>query len=98
LKAISKYAPLPLVYASSFIVWNKMIKLGANYFKEKELATLEKVPFEDMEVYISQGWDACQKRQYDHYMKLPPAEKQKGFHSADLPDPFKPCEHTEILQ
>lgn len=97
LKAISKYVPLPFVYASSYIVSNKMIKLGINYIKEKEIATLKKVPFEDMEVYIPQGWDACLKRQYGDYMKLPPANKQVGLHSEDLPDPFNPSDHAEIL-
>jgi phosphorylcholine metabolism protein LicD len=67
-KFISKYAPFPLVYASSFIIKKKMIKLGANYIKEKEIAGLVKTKFEDMEVYIPQGWDACLKRQYGNYM------------------------------
>lgn len=97
LKAISKYAPLPLVYASSFIVSTRQIRMGPDYMKEKEIAKLEKVPFEDMEVYIPQGWRTCLKRQYGDYMKLPPVEKQKGHHSDKLPEPFSPCEHSEIL-
>lgn len=97
LKAISKYAPFPLVYASSYINKRWMIRLGANYIRREEIAELEKVPFEDMEVYVPQGWDACLKRQYGDYMKPPPANKQKGHHSVVPPDPFTPCEHSEIL-
>jgi lipopolysaccharide cholinephosphotransferase len=98
LKLISKYVPLPFVYASSFIIKKRMIKLGANYIKEKEIAGLVKAQFEDMEVYIPQGWDACLKRQYGDYMKLPPVEEQQGPHSVNLPDPFTPCNHAEILK
>ena len=97
LKAISKYVPVPLVYASSYINKRWMIRLGKNYIRKEEIAMLEKVPFEDMEVYIPQGWDACLKRQYSDYMKLPPVNKQKGHHSVVPPDPFTPCGHSEIL-
>lgn len=97
LKFISKYVPLPFVYASCYIVSTQMIKFGTNYIKGKEIEKLEKVPFEDMEVYIPQGWDACLKRQYGNYMKLPPVEQQIPLHGADLPDPFTPTEHSEIL-
>lgn len=90
LMAISKNTPIPLVYASSFIGYDKMIKLGANYIRKNKIATLEKVPFEVMEIYIPQGWDACLKRQYGDYMKLPPVEKQVGLHNANPPDPFHP--------
>ena len=74
-----------------------MLKLGSNFIRKKEIAKLIKVKFEDMEVLIPQGWDACLKRQYGDYMKLPPLEKQRGHHSADLPNPFTPCDHTETL-
>jgi lipopolysaccharide cholinephosphotransferase len=97
LKWIAKYSPFPLVYASSFICSSRMVKMGTNYIREKEISKLIKTEFEDMEVYIPQGWDECLKRQYGDYMKLPPPEQQIAFHGAELPDPFTPCNHTEIL-
>ncbi len=50
-----------------------------------------------MEVYIPIGWESYLKRMYGNYMQLPPVEKQRGHHSEELPDPFTPCEHTEVL-
>lgn len=98
LKFISKIFPFRLVYASSYLQNFGMWKFGANYIKQDEISTLIKAPFEDMEAYIPAGWDKCLKRQYGHYMKLPPPEKQKGHHGEHgEPDPFVPCEHTEIL-
>ena len=97
LKWISRRSPFPLVYASSFISDRTMIKLGANYFKRKELSSLTKIKFEDMETYIPVGWHNYLKRRYGNYMKTPAPEKQKGHHSLGAPDPFNPCDHTEIL-
>jgi lipopolysaccharide cholinephosphotransferase len=98
LKFISKIFPFRLVYASSYLQNFGMWKFGANYIKQDEISTLIKAPFEGMEAYIPVGWDTCLKRQYGHYMKLPPPEKQKGHHGEHgEPDPFVPCEHTEIL-
>jgi lipopolysaccharide cholinephosphotransferase len=97
LKKISKYSPLPLVYASGFICNKQMIRLGENYIKGKEITSLNKVKFEDIITYIPCGWDACLKRQYGEYMKLPPLEKQAGHHSDELPEPYTPCDHTEVL-
>lgn len=97
LNIISKISPVPLVYASGFIRRRKMLKLGANYIKPKEIRNLLKVKFEDMEVPIPEGWHECLKRQYGDYMKLPPIEKRIGHHSNNLPDPFYPCKHSEIL-
>lgn len=97
LKWLERYSPFPLVYASSYIQKRWMVKLGANYIRKNEIAELQRVKFEDMEVYIPKGWDACLKRQYGNYMQLPPLEKQKGHHSVLPPDPFTPCEHSEIL-
>jgi lipopolysaccharide cholinephosphotransferase len=94
---ISKYVPLPFVYASCFICSSEMIKMGTNFIRAKEIAEVEKVKFEDMEVFIPKGWDACLRRQYGNYMQLPPAEQRVGLHSKGLPDPFTPCEHEEIL-
>ena len=71
--------------------------MGTNYIRKNEISNLIKTPFEDMEVYIPQGWDSCLKRQYGNYMKLPPVSQQVAFHGLDLPDPFTPCDHTEIL-
>jgi lipopolysaccharide cholinephosphotransferase len=45
------------------------------YIKEKEYSNLIRVPFEDMEVYIPQGYDSYLKRQFGNYMELPPVEK-----------------------
>ena len=97
LKWISRHAPFPLVYASSFINSRKMVNLGTNYFKEEEIADLVKAEFEGMEVHIPKGWDSYLKRRYGNYKQPPPKEKQKGHHSIDVPDPFTPCNHNEIL-
>jgi hypothetical protein len=97
LKKIAKHAPVPLVYASSYLCNRKMISFGTNYIREGELAQLVRVPFEDMKVAVPQGWDACLRRQYGNYMQLPPVEKQKGHHSEALPDPFTPCNHAAVL-
>ncbi len=97
LKWISKYSPFPLVYGSSFICRRKMMKQRANYIKQKEIKNLIKAKFEDMEAYIPQSWDSYLRRQYGNYMELPPAEKQKRHHGTDIPDPFTPCNHSEIL-
>ncbi len=96
LKFIAKYSPLPLVFASSFLSGLKSIRRGANYIKALEIAVLQKVPFEDMEVFIPSGWDDCLKRQYNNYMELPPLEKQIPHHNVNA-DPFHPCDHSQIL-
>jgi len=97
LKFIAKYSPIPLVYASSFIVSKKMIKMGQSYKTHKEIKQVIRTQFEDMQVCIPIGWHTYLKRMYGEYMKLPHVEKRNGLHSAVLPDPFTPCEHTEIL-
>jgi len=98
LKWIERNSPVPLVYASSFINGRKLVKLGANYIRKKELDELVKVPFEDMHVYVPAGWHECLKRQYSNYMQLPSEEKRRGHHSANTGDPFNPCNHKEALQ
>jgi len=97
LKWVAKYVPLPFVYASSFINNRKMIKSGTYYIRAKELASLEESIFEGMDVYIPGGWDSYLTRRYGNYMQPPPADKQKGHRGIDIPDPFTPCGHTEIL-
>jgi lipopolysaccharide cholinephosphotransferase len=117
LKRIEKYCPFPLVYSCSFIHGRKMIKLGTNYLREKEIAKLIKIRFEDIETFIPNGWNRYLQRRYGNYMQFPPPEKRRGFHSdsihysnnnliklsfkeinvIDLPDPFTPCNHIEIL-
>jgi len=97
LKWISKYSPLPLVYSSSFIGARNMIRLGTNYFKENEISHLVKTKFEDIEVFIPQGWHTYLKRRYGNYMEPPASKDQKGHHGVDTPDPFSPCDHWEIL-
>jgi lipopolysaccharide cholinephosphotransferase len=96
LKFIAKYSPIPLVWASSFIIRRKMIKLGQSYKTNKEIADVLRVKFEDGEAYIPVGWESYLKRMYGDYMKLPPVEMRNG-HFQGIPDPFTPCEHSEIL-
>ena len=95
---ISKHFPFPMVYASSFINGRKMIKHGTYYIKPKEISTLTKTKFEDMEVFIPSGWHTYLKRRYGNYMQPPPAKMQKGHHGVLTPDPFTPSQHSEILQ
>ncbi len=97
LNLISKYIPFNLVYASNYLQYFGMRNLGANYIKQKEISTLIKAKFEDMEFFIPFGWHDCLKRQYGDYMRLPPPDKRKSDHNV-LPDPFTPCIHKEILQ
>jgi len=98
LKWIAKYSPFPLVYASSFINGRKMIKLGTYYIKPKEISALIKTNFEDMEVYIPAGWHTYLKRRYGNYMQPPPVKMQEGHHGVNIPDPFTPSKHSEILR
>jgi lipopolysaccharide cholinephosphotransferase len=97
LKWIEKNSPFQLVYASSYINGRKMIKLGTNYITIDEISELISVPFEDMQTYIPAGWDNCLKRQYSNYMQLPSEDQRTGHHSAQMGDPFTPCNHKEIL-
>lgn len=97
LKWIEKYSPFSHVYASSYLQNLGMLKRLGTYKTREEISRLIRTPFEDMEVYIPTGWDKFLKRQYGNYMKLPPVEAQMGHHSKDLPDPFVPCNHKDIL-
>lgn len=98
IKWISKYLPGRLVYASSYLQSLGMWNFGANYIMEKEIASLIKTKFEDVEAYIPVGWESCLKRQYNDYMQLPPPEKRQGHHiTAQMADPFTPCNHKEVL-
>jgi lipopolysaccharide cholinephosphotransferase len=97
LKFIAKYSPFPLVYSNSYIDGRDMIKKGANYFTKKEISSLAKIRFEDTEAFIPCGWEGYLKRKYGNYMDLPSKDKQKGHHSEEVPNPFTPCDHTEIL-
>lgn len=97
LKFIAKYSPFRLVYSNSYIDGRDMIKKGANYFTEKEISKLLKVKFEGTDAFIPCGWESYLKRKYGNYMEVPMREKQKGHHSEAVPNPFKPCDHTEIL-
>lgn len=98
LKWIAKYAPLPLVYASSYINNRQMVKLGSNYFIADELSELVETEFEGVHTFIPKGWHSYLTRRYGNYMQPPPPEKQKGHHSTDTPDPFMPCNHVDVLQ
>jgi lipopolysaccharide cholinephosphotransferase len=95
LKLISKYSPFPLVYSSNYLHYYSELKLGT-YIKESEFSKLIKIKFEDMEVYIPQGYDSYLKRQYGNYMQLPPIEKRVSPHNVKA-DAFIPCEHNEIM-
>jgi len=97
LKWISKYSPFLLVYGNSFISRLKEINQRTNYIKYKEIKKLKRTKFEDMEAYIPIGWDSYLKRHYGKYKEIPSWEKQKGHHGKDIPDPFNPCNHSEIL-
>jgi lipopolysaccharide cholinephosphotransferase len=118
LKSIEKFSPFPLVYSNSFIHGWKMIRLGTNYFTQKEISKLLEVRFEDVRTFIPVGWKGYLSRRYDNYMELPVREEQRGMHSDSVhysdvnhkkfmskekvsiinePDPFKPCNHVEIL-
>lgn len=98
LKWISGYSPFRLVYASGYLQNFGMWKFGANYIKEDELKQLVRIKFEDMDAFVPAGWKKCLERQYGNYMQLPPVEKQRGHHTiTEMPDPFTPCEHKEIL-
>jgi lipopolysaccharide cholinephosphotransferase len=96
LRAIAKLSPFPLVYASNFLQSSGGLKMGTNYVKNSELAKLIRAKFEDAEFLIPQGWDACLKRQYGDYMQMPPVEKRASHHKV-IPQPFTPCNHSEIL-
>ena len=97
-KRISKYFPVRLVYASSYLQKLGMWKFGGNYIKRNEIVSVVRTKFEDMEAYIPIGWESCLKRQYNDYMKLPPLEKRQGHHiTGQMADPFIPCIHKEVL-
>jgi len=95
LKWIAKKSPFKLVYASSFLQNFGMRKFGT-YITEQEYSRLVRHKFEDAEASIPAGWDTYLRRQYGDYMKLPPEEKRVANHKV-RPEPFKPCNHTQIL-
>ena len=74
-----------------------MIKGGGCFKTAEELEQLISLPFEDMNVLAPQGYHNYLTRMYGDYMQLPPEEKRKGPHGVQIPDPFTPCDHTEIL-
>lgn len=97
-KWISKHSPFPLVYSSSNICHRRLIKNGQDYFRKNEISKLKRVKFEDVEASIPQGWNGYLTRKFGkNYMTWPPVEDQKGHHSIELPDPFTPCDHKNIL-
>lgn len=95
LKAIGKWSPFPLVYASNFMKTISRAK-QCTYITEKECATLIRWQFEDMEAMIPQDYHSYLTRQYGDYMQLPPADKRVSNHKV-IPDPFTPCGHAETL-
>lgn len=95
LKFISKYVPLPFVYASNFLQHFGSLHEGT-YVTHKEYKVLVRWKFENMEVYVPQGYHTYLKRQYGDYMKLPPVEKRVSNHNVVV-DAFTPCNHSEVL-
>ena len=93
LKWIAKHSPIPLVYDSSLVNNRGKMRAGEFYFKEKEISKMIKVPFEDMETWVPVGYNDFLTRQYGDYMN----DNRPRQHGIDLPDPFTPCNHTEIL-
>lgn len=86
---------LPLVYASSYMRSFGLLNIGT-FITGKEYSTIIKHKFEDIEVSIPKGWKTYLKRQYGEFMQLPPEHKRTSHHKI-LPQPFKPCEHSEVL-
>lgn len=95
LKVISRYSPVPLVYSSNFMQYYGAMKIGT-YVTEDECATLIRARFEDVDVYIPQGYHTYLKRQYGDYMQLPPVEKRVSNHDVEV-YPFIACDHREVL-
>lgn len=58
-----------------------MIQLGSNFIRPREISSLVKTQFEDMESHIPAGYHGYLKRRYGNYMELPPKHKQRGHHS-----------------
>jgi lipopolysaccharide cholinephosphotransferase len=96
LKWIATYSPFKMVYTCNYLHKWGQLNFGKFYIRAEELISLERVPFEDMEVFIPKGWHECLQRQYGNYMQLPPVEKRVTHHE-EQPDPFNPCDHKEIL-
>jgi lipopolysaccharide cholinephosphotransferase len=94
-KFISKFIPLPFVYSSNFLQYYSMMKAGT-YITRKEYSKLIRVKFEDMEAFIPERYDSYLKRQYGSYMQPPPPDKRVSHHHVHV-NPFKPCDHPEIL-
>lgn len=95
LKWIENWVPLPMVYCSNFMQHYGEMKAGT-YVKPKELKTLIRAKFEDMQALIPEKYDTYLRRQYNEYMQLPAVEKRVSHHNV-LADPFTPCAHEQIL-
>src|SRR5918993_4854692 len=95
LKWIEKKTPFTLVYASSYLKNFGMLNLGT-YITAQEYSHLIRHKFEDTESYIPVGWDSYLRRQYGDYMLMPPEGKRIANHKVK-PEPFTPCNHTQIL-
>lgn len=95
LKLIAKL-PFNFVYTNNYMHKWGMLGLGRYFFLKEEIATLVRMPFEDMEVLVPGGWHTALKRQFNDYMQLPPEDKRYTHH-IEQPEPCQPCEHKEIL-
>jgi lipopolysaccharide cholinephosphotransferase len=95
LKWVEKWVPLPMVYCSNYMQYFSEIKLGT-FVTKKEMSSLKRVKFEDMEALIPEQYDSYLRRQYNDYMQLPPVEKRISHHKV-IADPFTPCNHEQVL-
>lgn len=95
LSNIGKLIPFPVVYKMWIMLCrmnmkkNTLLYFYTNYapnwyYVEMERAwddQVKRVPFENTELYIPEGWEQCLTQLYGDYMKLPPKEKQVPEHS-----------------
>ena len=95
LSNIGKLVPFPVVYKMWGMLCRMNMKKDTPlyfysnyapnwYYVEMERAwddQVKRVPFENTELYIPEGWEQCLTQLYGDYMKLPPKEKQVPEHS-----------------
>ena len=95
LSNIGKLVPFPVVYTMWNMLCRMNMKKDTPlyfytnyapnwYYVEMERAwddQVKRVPFENTELCIPEGWEQCLTQLYGDYMKLPPKEKQVPEHS-----------------
>lgn len=50
------------------------------YFESADIENAEETPFENAMICVPKNWDACLRRLYKDYMKLPPESKRSSGH------------------